>query len=198
MLDTLTTENSPDFRQRYNKTYGWLNNSDTLVYITDVRDDKLTFDTMDGEGYFAYANSKVDFKFVPITRGWFLTEQYGPVLLTRIPARQWQRGIARANTSVQYVAPPTNALLSLNITLEIVNDVFVKKLTCDLQKFLDKKTPYYIINKFFMLYNGDVFFYDKVVGKYKDRTITKLEEVVEQELRDAISRNTLPFEIKNV
>jgi hypothetical protein len=100
MLATLDSNNVEDFKQRYQGCFGWLSyeGNETLVVLTNVSRDRVTFNTAKGKDFFAFVNSGVQFKFAPIMRGWYTTS-VGPVLLQRVAARQYQRGISSANTS---------------------------------------------------------------------------------------------------
>lgn len=156
MIDTPKAEFASDFRQRYRHSFGFLlrDNIKTLVYISDVTSSRVTFDTQQGPGFYVNMDSKVEFEFLPITRGWFFTTTYGWVLLERTPARQYCRGISSSNTSARMV-DGSGRLLSIPLTLDILADVFVKKPVAPQGTSL---------NHVFLLLAGRVWFYSTLIG----------------------------------
>jgi len=200
MLDTPTLYNSEDFRTRYRHTFGWLikdNNEKVLVFIKDVGR-QVVFTVEDGSEYFANAGFNVMFEFLPITRGWFDTRN-GPVLLQRVPARQYQRGISKSNTSCTRIGIGGH-LLPVALTIDVLVDVFVNKPTSTFQQFVKKEKLYLVVNKFFLLSHGFVYMYDMQVGSY---TLDKNNKVFvlldnakfKQELTDSFTRNNISSEV---
>ncbi len=111
MFEKFTARDAADFRQRYLGTYGFFRKGDrkTLVRLTNIEtgnDKVVQFNTKDNEKCFLYPDSEDDtvgFEFIPPKRGYHNTPQ-GTFLLSRIPARQYLRGICDKNTSIRTVA----------------------------------------------------------------------------------------------
>jgi hypothetical protein len=197
MYDTLTTKNFEDFKQRYSGCFGWLTqeNKEVLVHITSVKPDQVQFSTSSDSDFFAFANQNVIFKFLPIKRGWYNT-RYGAVLLSRIPARQYQRGISSNNTSCMYFRFGSIgfSLGTRGLTTQLLEDVF--KETKEPVTFTDQTS---ILSPFFTFApkdqaksEQDLYFLDARIGVYTDKTKKiKLKNEwlhVKQEVLDTISR----------
>ena len=193
MRETPTSNNVDDFRQRYHRSFGFLIGDDgakkTLIQITNVSFPNVMFDTLTGKGYYAKIDADVWFEFLPITRGWYRTREHGAVLFQRVPARQFSRGISKGNTNVFYLPVGRAGFYGLELSLGILHDVFVQKVP---EKLGGNN---YIINKFFYIHGPDVFFYANKIGTFVDNTIKLSHPLVEQEMRDAIARNNLPFNV---
>lgn len=131
MLDSLTLDNFRDFSQRYQGTYGWLlneaKNGKVLVYIRKVEENRVTFMDITGRDFHANAGQQVTFEFLPVTRGWFYSEDGKMCLLSRKPARQWHRGICPANTNIAVVS--LDRLRGIDYGLEELHAIFEVKKT---------------------------------------------------------------------
>lgn len=196
MLDTLTSENHRDFNARYRGTYGWLvdeNKVKTFVYISNVNADEVTFTTMEGGRYHAYADKEVMFEFLPVTRGWFRGKSGNKYLLTRRPARQWHRGICANNTSILMFNEVFNKPTYIDFGSVVMGDIFNKNK--DAEKYVCANNE--IFSKQFAIFNGQLFFFERVIGMYKDNTIALSEEAsfLKQELQDIAKRNEYKVEI---
>ncbi len=193
MLDTLTMYNRDDFNQRYARSYGWFihpeTGAKTLVYVRKVERDKVTFETEKGE-FYAYSGTNVQFEFLPITRGWFHTSNFGPVILQRVPAKQFSRGISDSNTSVRYFGL-SDSLREKALSLGILQDVFgaTPVTKPNLQDFFANPALGFIMNPYFLLWKDGVFFYDVQVGTITGEVITLTDSIIKQELQDYINRN---------
>jgi hypothetical protein len=191
VIDSLTPLNAADFKQRYLRSYGFLvgdDNTRKLVYISEVASRMVKFSCLEGKDFFVNAGSGVNFEFLPITRGWFNTRN-GPVLLQRVPAKQYTRGISGNNTRV-YQLNKSGDVVQCDISLDVLLDVFVNKPPM-------KPEDGVLINKFFLLAKGNVYFYNEVVGTYKNNKIALTEASVRQELSDFIRRQELPYVLVN-
>jgi hypothetical protein len=196
VLESPTSLTIEDFKQRYGRSFGFLITPETgqklLVAITGVSSQKVTFDSVSASGYFVFVDKGVQFEFIPITRGWFRTQQHGAVLLNRVPARQWTRGISRQNTTAAQMS--SGRLYPIDLTLQILHDIFVSPIPEDINTFNSKKE--FIVNKYFLLKSGVVYCYSKEIGVYKDTTIFLHTDIMVQELSDAIRRQSLPFTVE--
>lgn len=197
MLDTPTSANIEDFRQRYRGTYGFLkrpNRPDLLVYIQDTDPYKVTFTDRNQQEFYANLNQEVMFEFLPITRGWFQTA-LGPRYLMRIPERQFHRGISRGNTNV-YACSEDGRLLPATLSIQMLEDIFLAKYKTSWQEWVIGESQFYIPNKYFLLCASGLYMYDQKVAQLISRTkIGLTNKVFKQEVQDFIKRNGLPLEI---
>lgn len=201
MIASPTSANLRDFTQRHVSTWGWFLPEDrtkkVLVYVENV-DRHVHFMDHSNTRYFANVNGGAHFEFLPIVRGWYYTEKR-VVLLQRIPARQYSRGISTGNTSVNEFSSSGN-LGKTALSFELLQDIFVNKPTRTLEDFLSQKTRCFLLNKYFCIdmVGNYIWMYDRRIGEwdYKTRTITLTEPLFKQELLDAISRNSYPFVVK--
>lgn len=102
MKATLTSDNYRDFNQRYAQSYGYFikSNGERLpVYMTDVNESAAYFQNLDGVEFSANCNSGVEFEFTQIARRIWLGFDGNLYCTSRVPRRQWQRGISNGNTS---------------------------------------------------------------------------------------------------
>lgn len=196
MKDTLTLFNRDDFRQRYKHNYGFLTteNGRRLVYIREVSADRVSFVTQDnGDVYYAHAGAGIEFDFIPIVRGWYHTLEQA-IFLTRVPARQYHRGISQNNTVVQ--AGGYGMLFPSELSLALLKELFEEPITYTLQNFLDQTVFYFILSKAFCICYNDVYFFNQRVGTYQNRTITLSSPLVQQEINDVIQRRNLALTVK--
>lgn len=102
MFEKFTSVDAADFRQRYLNTYGFFrrDNQRTLVKLVNV-DETVSFKDKDDVEYKLFPDSQNDvgFEFLPPKAAWHNTEE-GGMLVTRVPARQWLRGICSRNTKI--------------------------------------------------------------------------------------------------
>lgn len=192
MKDSCTSDNHGDFRQRYRKTIGKYirpEKDPMWVYIEEVSQDGVKFTGLDGETCFAVSDSGVTFEFTQVPLGWYNSSE-GPMLFSRKPARQWQRGICTTNTNLQ-----NSNLKSVTLSLNRVSDVFT------FNKEWNGKWPWALSRFFAINEKRDVLFLNTIVGELdegeSERTIivTKGCTVV-QELKDVLRRNNLNIEVK--
>lgn len=189
MLDTPTVRGIRDFSQRYNHTFGWLiqENKKNLVYISEIKDTQVSFQTTDETVWYANCDANVMFEFIPVVRGFKPTTK-GIFFLHRIPARQWQRGISTSNTGIFKL---TTGWVSIPLNLESMGDVFEKTISYEesLGKFFKNPKTSAALNQFFAFCNGYIYFNQSVIGKY-DGTKIKLNPLcpVIQEFTDGLKR----------
>ena len=209
MLDSPHSYNIADFRKRYRNSYGFLLNKDdhtqkkTLVYISDVEDNKVVFNTVSSTGFYAHTGTGIVFEFLPITRGWHWSKSLDKAFLfSRIPATQWTRGISQSNTNAASVLSDaftgTQRISPGKLSLAILHDVFLDKTKPTWEEFYGQKTKAFIINKFFYIHEDVVYFLSLSIGEYdsKTSTISLMNGLVRQELTDAIRRELLPIKVQ--
>ena len=111
MFEKFTTKDCTDFKQRYAGTYGFFVTKDTktLVRLEKIRTNQevnnpvVEFVDRDGLKYVLRADSEDDcigFEFLP-PKSRYHNLSVGAVLVSRIPARQYARGICDRNTSIR-------------------------------------------------------------------------------------------------
>lgn len=195
MLDTMTSRNHRDFHARYHDTFCFLTAKDTndrkLVHITDVTDDRVYFRQDEADMRFhANIDAGVMFDFIPVDHGWYNTAGAAPVLLERVPARQWKRGISRQNTSVTVLSSDQGIyrgpLMSARPSFTVLNAIFVNP-----QPYRFDPTQKYgsAFSKHFVLTpSGKVMFYRAEIGSFDGKRITLNDDLVIQEVRDALRR----------
>jgi hypothetical protein len=188
MIETFTSENSGDFQARYAETFGWLHRTDRKQFINleSVIEDKVSFSIGTHHKYSVNINSGINFEFIPVDRGWFNTTNGEVVYLQRRPARQWKRGISESNTEIYdaYRSRVDLTFARLSSIFENPNKWGIKPSQCAISK------------QFAMLPDGTVYFYLHCVGRWVDNTIILDNSIVEQELRDQLTRQQSTIEVK--
>lgn len=197
MRDTLTRENAPDFARRYIGTYGYLVQGDkkTLVYMQKADHMETTFTDVGGYSYTVYANSGVEFEFIPVDRGFYNTVS-GTYFLHRIPARQWSRGISESNTAVYLLSAQGLSAISCNIAN--LFKVFQEGIDTQqaVNEWQNNKRASFALSKHFAVSNKYVSFYNAIIGDVtKNKVITVKESRVAQEFKDSIRRNGLNLDV---
>lgn len=103
-LEKFMSSNAGDFRQRYEGTYGWYVAKDKkiLVAIQSVGEGMVQFIDRNSIKYTLNRDSTEDigFSFLAPKMQWHNTNAFGPVLVQRIPQKQYRRGIHQANTRI--------------------------------------------------------------------------------------------------
>lgn len=207
MIDTPTSNNHRDFNARYSGTFGFLHTdqgSKILVRVGTVNQQKVHFTDIKGQDYFALLDKNVMFEFIPVNRGYYNTRS-GTVLLMRVPARQWHRGICTSNTKC-LVETYTGNLGNINGTdhfFSVLHDVFVEPLQdtkfC-FDRWKEGARHGVALSKFFYLdTKRNLQFLNSRVGIY-DRETNKLiltNTLVEQEVKDVVRRLNLDIEVQN-
>jgi len=189
MLDTLKSSSWTDFKKRYKGTFGFLKMSGRgreLVQILDNNKDIVQFSNIYKDTLCAYADKDVIFEFIPLNRG-FVNTIYGVRYTTRVPARQWQRGISPTNTEIFILEE--GGLSRNSVNLETVN-IVVNKCISFKEAFSswDRNKPV-ALSKHFAISGNKIFFYSKCVGEFEDPKCSILEPVILQEFRDCVIRN---------
>lgn len=188
MKDTCTQDSLRDFKQRYHNTIGSIIKEDgsrDWVFIDEVREDGVLFKDNKGNSFHAVNGLGTEFEFTQVPMGWFNTSK-GPILFSRKPAKQYQRGIAKANTLVR-----NSDLCSIDLTLARVAEAFTYN------KKWEGKLPW-ALNKFFCIGGKNIlYFYSEPIGMIENNVI-KISAAcqVAQELRDTIQRLALPFTVE--
>lgn len=203
MIESPTSTNIGDFKQRYQGVLGWYipeeGKSKLLVRVTSVNNERVTFSDKNGGSYHAYVDAGVRFEFLPIVKEWKNTPK-SCYFLSRVPARQYKRGICEDNTSI----------ISFNMTTgkyteeqeykgwyEYIYGIYSYNRTIkeDLKDFLDGKRECTALSKHFAIGNGHVLLYNTIIGSYSGTNITLKTDLFLQELTDLCNRNNYPFKV---
>lgn len=189
MIDSLTSFNHRDFNARYRGTFGWYMKDDhtrILTYISEVGDAQVVFQDVQGMNYHAYANKGSKFEFLPVTKGWFYGRDGRMYLFSRRPARQWHRGICANNTTI-YRVKPDGGLGSQEVSINVLDNVF----NCDEKElYRYERDKNCLLSKQFAVLHGNVYLYDRIIGKVVDNAVKLNEEaqMLKQELLDVVNR----------
>jgi len=203
MIESPTSANIADFKQRYSGVYGRLDpdGKRTSVYVKGVTATKVVFQDVLGAEYYANVNADVNFEFLPAEKAWYKTSK-GMFFMQRIPARQWKRGVCPDNTLIREV---TTSGLNLGMVQTSWNAAVFSILDepQDYKKMVDhylrdatvQFTP---LSRHFAVIVTGVYFFSIPVGTINkdNRTITLLNSMVYQEIVDLCHRNNYPFEVK--
>lgn len=194
MLDSFKNHSPDDFRKRYKGTYGFFlkdSSKKEIVFIDDVSTSQVTFSTKENRGYFCFKDSDAVFEFIPPTRGWYYDAGYGrEVLIQRVPATQWQRGLSRNNSTCYYLtkdsrwanSPLGFTTIEALITPHKSPDINLIKVGCNA-----------ILSRSFAIVNATVWFYSLSAGKYSkaDNAIILESGLIAQEITDCLKRQNL-------
>lgn len=126
MFEKFTSANHRDFQQRYHGTFGFFtrNNRKLLVMIQEINQHHVEFVDEEGLTYKLKADSEDEgtgFTFIVPKSYYHNTSDGIPLLVRRIPARQYSRGICSKNTAIE----------SINGTAYPVTFEILKKLYCE-------------------------------------------------------------------
>jgi len=194
MLDTLTSRNGPDFTRRYQGTFGYfpVKDKSLLIQIDRVTGTNVNFIDRDGYKYNAVVDSGVNFEFLQIDKGWYNNSEGSPIFFSRIPARQWQRGISGANTSC-LTFTGTKSLMKIAVNFQTLDC-----LQNDYKSFIDayrvNKISSVALNKYFAVDTcQQLWLFDLLVGTIKNDLVTLIYPEFKQEVIDCITRNKLPY-----
>lgn len=195
MLDTPTSDNYRDFGARYSNTYGWLlrpSRPKRFVKLLDCDEDELRFRTSEtGTVYNAAVDSGVEFEFQQVEKGLYQVKD-NIYYLARVPARQWKRGICRANTDVQMLTEFGFKDVEVK-DYDLFNAIFSAPINHLYQPEVALGRSPILLSKHFCLSPpGVVYFYNISIGVWDKTgaiTLTVGYETVSQELSDVLRRN---------
>ena len=178
-----------DFRQRYEGTYGWSTNDEgqeTIVAINGVNSERCYFVDENETTYYARPDQGIKFKFIPVDRKVFMHNN-NVCTATRIPARQWQRGICASNTAFVRI---------LNRRTFDVNFQTLLSYLAPTERITSLYSVGCIDNKFAIPGNKTLYIYDKPIGKISSEDTVVLDDYMFlQELLDAFRDNNYPFKV---
>lgn len=194
MIDSLTSDNRRDFRQRYQGTFGWFlkaNKIPLFVYVKTVTDSAVYFTDLSGHEWHANVDSDLKFEFIPVNHGFF-NGALDVYYLERVPARQWQRGISAANTRIW-----SGTRGWVGVEMKTLAEIFVNPLSLNeaLDLYLKGDRACVALSKHFALLKNQLCFYLRKIGVRDDHRIALTSSLVRQEFMDTIRRNSLPFQV---
>jgi hypothetical protein len=194
MLDSLTRNNAGDFLRRYQNTFGYYPLKDRaeklLVKIDKVTDTTVNFRDKDGYKYSAVADNNVQFEFIQVNKGWYNQANSKPVFFSRVPARQWQRGISPQNT-VCYTFADSGVLTKSHVdydTVECIQNAY--------KPFIDAyfrgEISSVALNKFFAIGpEKNLYMFDLLAGEIVEDKIKVKLPLFRQEIIDCVRRLNL-------
>jgi hypothetical protein len=190
MIDTPTSRNLADFKQRYLGVFGWFcnNTNKKLVYISGVNSKQVTFTDAEGAQYFAHIDAGVEFEFAPVMRGWYNTPQ-GVFYMCRVPARQWKRGVCLDNTFISHASNPEYGY---------VGEVWGKaafNILDSQDNYISKDTQEVAYSKHFANIRGQLFLYTKPIGTVANNKVKLATPLFKQEFLDMCRRKELELEV---
>lgn len=211
MFEKFTSEGSQDFRQRYQGTFGFFNHKGkkTLTQLKEIhangRASYVEFVDRDDLSYKLNPDSEADdtgFEFLPPKCAWYNTPKGVPLLVSRIPAKQYLRGICDRNTSITTIRGS-----GMPVNFAQLIDIFEAKVSVaeaiKLKPIKDYSThggfalsPQFALSNHF----GTIHCFGTSIGSFKlvdDVYQVELStpELWATEIRDAFRRNNLKVEL---
>lgn len=182
MIETFNSHGWRDFSQRYHDVYGYFpkeNGGEVLVKVVELDSKTIKFVDDKGVTYYGVADKGVQFKFIPVIKKLFLHEDKLH-LATRVPARQYKRGICEANTQVTELAYNRHVDLTFDV-IKSYNTVAPK---------------HKVANSIFGFSGRYVYLYNNVIGFIENNKILLEQHMFKQELFDAIRDNKLTYSVE--
>jgi len=190
MLDSLANDNWEDFRQRYNHTYCWLvRGAERLfVYLNDIDSERVKFSMGNGMTFAANADSGTTFEFIPIDRGWYNTTDGSVLHLSRVPERQFRRGISDGNTILADAS-----LFPTDLSFKRLSSIFnLPKQWA--QPFVEGNANAFS-KHFAYLPSGKLVFHHVEIGRFNNGSF-EVDHQFLQEVSDVFRRRNLQLPIK--
>lgn len=194
MREKFTTLNGPDFRQRYNETYGFFikDSGEKILVQVFVGNKHLTFVNSEGFEYRINPDTPNEFEFIPVSRGWYdIGENIH--FLTRRPERQWRRGICVDNTSAFYVR--NGRMFRFDLDTQTLEKILQHAVDHKTSVASYEKQGHAALSKNFAIVANKVWFESIPVGTIKKNNIMLSNDLILQELTDLIKRNNYPFTV---
>ena len=191
MIDTPTSNNLADFKQRYSGVFGWLcvDGQRSLVYISNVNSKYVTFTDSEGGQYFANIDAGVEFDFAPVMRGWYNTP-IGVFYMSRVPARQWKRGVCADNTFIAPAQHPDYHRSGVDWNKAAFSILSV------VQPFPSADDKCLAYSKHFANINGRLYLYTQRIGEVFNNKVKLASPLFRQEFLDMCRRNQLTLEVE--
>jgi hypothetical protein len=203
MFEKFTSGGQADFQQRYLNTYGFFrtNGKKILSRIRQVGPKEIQFYTKDGATYTLLVDhgDEVGFEFITPRASWYNTAQGVPLLVRRVAARQYSRGICEKNTSIHSL----NGQAPVNFeTLEQIFDSHVSFLAAYKAAMRDKPAGAGVaLSKAFVLdlNRKRVYAFENEIGTYSYKeglySVQLYNPLFSIEVVDAFKRNNMKVEL---
>lgn len=201
MFEKFMSTNARDFSQRYQGTYGFYSRDGrkTLVQLVQVDMDRgvVTFYDHNKAEYRLNKDSteNVGFEFIPPKCEWHNTSK-GAMLVRRVPARQYSRGICDNNTSISDASLRPQSVDFANLLAIFESKVSAKKAAEEGRSFA--VGPQFCVNPAM----GAVMLFNQQIGELLPKesgmfTIRLFDsELFGVEIVDAFRRSDIPVRIK--
>jgi hypothetical protein len=171
MFEKFLAENAADFRQRYEGTYGFYRDETgkkLLAQLTLIRDNVCHFIDSRGIEYHLNADAPSDkgFEFIPPKASWYNIAGGQAFLVTRIAARQFQRGLSAKNTAI-YVLQG-GGLSNKRIDFTTLESIYLKARSKQdaYQSWNDSQSVAISDQIACNLKTGDVYVWEKKIGTF--------------------------------
>lgn len=193
MIEEFKSNGWKDFQQRYQGVYGWFEKEDKsqlLVKLTVVTENELVFTDKNKLRFSAIADQGNKFSFLPVVRGLYNTER-GVVYVSRIPAKQYRRGICQDNTSILDVA--TGA--PLDVGFNMLEGIYGYSQQPAITSFKRLGGGNAALDNTFAVVDNSVYVYNVKIGVYdapKAKFILS-NKLFQQEMTDVCTRLQLPL-----
>lgn len=196
MKEEFKSDGWKDFSQRYQGTFGFFERENAprlLVQLVKVGETQLTFTDKAGMSYFANPDRGNVFSFIPVERGSY---NFGSdvVMCSRVPARQWKRGLCIENTHIQSLSDGSSLPVDFT-TLEIMFPVKEGRSSIPLERFKATLSGNVAFDTMFSLVNNRLFLYEREIGTYTNHLFTLTNHLFKQEVTDLITRHQLPISV---
>lgn len=213
MFEKFTSAGSRDFQQRYQGTYGFFRDGDVrelsqLVRVnTDASPPYVEFRGADGRLFYIRADSKHEnrgFQFLPPKSAYYNTEDGVPLLVQRIPARQYLRGVCDRNTQITNMSGDAFPVDFENLTKLFLKKVSIATAVEAMEKvYRDKSAAGIAISQQFAISIpfGRIKCFNATIGRcdYKDKTFNVTLDDPDMwltEVTDAFHRANLKATVK--
>jgi hypothetical protein len=205
MFEKFLRANAQDFRQRYEGTYGFYRDEKgkrMLAQLTGITEDVCLFVDARGIEYRLNVDAEKDigFEFLPPRSGYFNTKR-GAMLVKRVAARQFQRGVTGKNVAISLLIAASLQLQRMGFPL--LESIYEKTVSAKeaLAMFQSGETPSVALSSSFGLDNaGVVWVLDEAIGSHQREGNTykvKLNEKCpfKTELTDAFRALSIQAEV---
>lgn len=202
MFEKFTSVDAHDFRQRYLNTFGFFRRGEfrQLSKITSI-DRVVQFVDRDGVTYTLNpdTDNDVGFEFLPPKSGWHNMKE-GAMLVRRIAARRWLRGVHQQNISIM-TPMGHRAPVDFEALAEIYENATPKANALKTFQAKGGKTSFLALSDQFAVSwaDQDIYCLDVRIGNYKEVNGSYHVSLNDQELwgtevKDAFTRSGLKIQ----
>lgn len=191
MLETFQSNNSRDFRQRYQNSWGYFKTESgnrVLVIMKEISDSSAMFEDQRGAKYHAKADQGVEFEFIPVRKRLFIHE--GDLYyVSRVPARMWSRGVNSENTSIVNLAAGS---WGNKLSFETILSAFASD-HAPVEESLGNSS--FVLSDMFGVSHGTLYVYNHAIGSWdkEKQTVSVTDPMFEQEVKDLLTKYSLPY-----